>query len=397
MHYRWIALWWISLAQLFALSLWFSASVIIHDLRLAWGLSTFSEAFITSSVPIGFIVGALFSSYFGLADRFNAKKIFAFSALLGAIINALILLSTTAWVGIVLRFITGVTLAGVYPIAVKILTQWFPKNRGLAIGILIAALTIGSALPHFIVVFFSGFHWHFIIISSSSLAMLASIIMCWIVRDAPNTMNKTAFSFTLLKKVIQNRPVMLVNYGYFGHMWELYAMWTWLPAFMTASFMTFSPEIKPWFSALASFICIGIAGAIGCILGGYVADRICRARLTIISMGISGLCAVLIGFTFGRAIWLTMVVAVIWGVFVIADSAQFSAAVSDFAEIEYVGTALTFQMCIGFMITIITIQLFPLLQSYIGWELVFLFLAVGPLFGILSMLKFRLYEFNKPT
>ncbi|QOY35557.1 MFS transporter [Anaerobacillus isosaccharinicus] len=389
---RWRALFWIALSQLFALSLWFSASVILPELREIWNLTGFTEALVTSSVPLGFIVGALVSSLFGIADRFNARRTFAISAVVGAIINCLILVTNTAIVGILLRFLTGVTLAGVYPIAVKILAGWFPKNRGLAIGILIAALTLGSALPHFMIVFVSSVRWEFILIVSSSLAFFASVIMYWFVNDPPTASKKTVFSFKLLKKVIQNKPVMLANYGYFGHMWELYAMWTWLPAFLTASFIVFSPETAPWLSALAAFLAIGVSGAIGCVAGGYIADKIGRARLTILALAGSSLCAIIIGFTFGKAIWLTLIIAMVWGVFVIADSAQFSAAVSDFAEVDYVGTALTFQMCIGFAITIITIQTIPIIQSFIGWEWVFAFLSIGPILGIISMEKLRGFE-----
>lgn len=389
---RWRALFWIALSQLFALSLWFNASVILPELREIWNLTGFTEALVTSSVPLGFIVGALVSSLFGIADRFNARRTFAISAVVGAIINCLILVTNTAIVGILLRFLTGVTLAGVYPIAVKILAGWFPKNRGLAIGILIAALTLGSALPHFMIVFVSSVRWEFILIVSSSLAFFASVIMYWFVNDPPTASKKTVFSFKLLRKVVQNKPVMLANYGYFGHMWELYAMWTWLPAFLTASFIVYSPETAPWLSALAAFLAIGVSGAIGCVAGGYIADKIGRARLTILALAGSSLCAIIIGFTFGKAIWLTLIIAMVWGVFVIADSAQFSAAVSDFAEVDYVGTALTFQMCIGFAITIITIQTIPIIQSFIGWEWVFAFLSIGPILGIISMEKLQGFE-----
>jgi len=392
---RWYVLAWIAISQLFALSLWFSASVIIPELRSVWNLTSYTEVFISSAVPIGFIIGTLFSAYFGLADRFNPRIFFAIAAVLGALINGLMIFTSSAFVGILLRLLTGATLAGVYPIAVKILAEWFPKNRGLALGILIAALTLGSALPHFIVVLFIDIQWQLIIIISSLLAFSAAIIIYYIVPNTPITSKKSLFSFQLLKKVIRNKPVMLANYGYFGHMWELYAMWTWLPFFLTASFVAFSADISPWMSALGSFLAIGVAGAVGCVGGGYFADKIGRARLTIIAMSMSAFCALLIGFTFGKEIWLTLLFAMIWGVFVIADSAQFSAAVSDFADAEYVGTALTFQMCIGFAVTIITIQLIPIFQAYIGWEWVFAMLSVGPIVGIIFMLKLRPFEENK--
>ena len=390
----WRALVWIGLSELFALSLWFSASVIAPELIEVWNLSSNSEAWLSTSVPIGFVIGALFSSYFGVADRFNPRKVFAVSVFLGAILNALLILVDYAFFGILLRILTGMTLAGVYPIAVKILSQWFPKKRGFAIGILIAALTLGSSLPHFVIMFFSSLNWKLVIICTSVLALLSAIIVTYILEDAPIMSEKSPFSLKLIKKVVTNKPVMLANYGYFGHMWELYAMWTWLPAFLTASFSAYSPEFPHWFIALSSFISIGIAGGIGCVVGGLISDKIGRANLTIISMFISAICSILIGFTFGQFIWITLIICMIWGMSVISDSAQFSAAVSEIAEVEYVGTALTFQMCIGFLITIFSINLIPIIQRIVGWEWVFTILAIGPILGIVFMVKYRRYEFN---
>lgn len=392
MKSKWIALSWISISVLFALSLWFSASVIIEELIVLWKLSSLAKAWVSAAVPIGFVAGAFISSYFGIADRYNARKIFAVSAICGALFNGLIIFVDLAFLGIALRFLTGVALAGVYPVAVKMIAGWFPTKRGLAIGILIAALTLGTSLPHVVVIFFSSFQWQVVIGVSSLLSLLAAAIVYWILDDAPGAGSKNVFSFKLIKRVIQNKPVMLANYGYFGHMWELYAMWTWLPFFLSASFLHYSPEISPWLSPFFSFIAIGVAGAIGCILGGYWADRIGRGRLTIIALSVSGLCSLGIGFTFGQSPWIPILISVIWGIFVIADSAQFSAAVSEFSEVEYVGTALTFQMCIGFLITIFSINIVPFLQEYLGWEWIFTLLSVGPIFGMLSMVKFSRYE-----
>ncbi|MEK4424586.1 MFS transporter [Solibacillus sp. FSL K6-1523] len=391
----WRALLWIGLSQLCALSLWYSASVIAPELIENWNLSSNSEAWLSAAVPIGFVIGALFSSYFGIADRFNPRKILALSALLGALLNVLLITVDSGFFGILLRILTGITLAGVYPIAVKIISEWFPRKRGLAMGILIAALTLGSSLPHFIVMFFSSVNWKIVIICSSVLALVSSFIVSFILEDAPVKSKKLPFSLKVIKKVVMNKPVMLANYGYFGHMWELYAVWTWLPAFLTASFLTYSPEIPHWFIALSSFVSIGIAGGIGSVVGGVISDKIGRANLTILSMFISAICSIIIGFTFGQFIWVTLIISIIWGVSVIADSAQFSAAVSEIADVEYVGTALTFQMCIGFLITIFSINLIPIIQRIVGWEWVFSILAIGPIVGMITMVKFRRYEFNK--
>lgn len=390
----WKALVWIGLSQLCALSLWYSASVIAPELIEIWNLSSNLESWLSASVPIGFVIGALLSSYFGIADRFNPRKVFAVSALIGALLNALLIVVDSGFFGILLRILTGITLAGVYPIAVKILSEWFPRKRGLAIGILIAALTLGSSLPHFIVMFFSSLSWKFVIICSSVLALFAAFIISFILEDSPVKLKKHPFSLKVIKKVVINKPVMLANYGYFGHMWELYAMWTWLPSFLAASFLTYSSEIPHWFIAFSSFISIGIAGAIGCVVGGLISDKIGRANLTIISMLISAICSIIIGFTYGQFIWLTLTISIIWGFSIISDSAQFSAAVSEIAEEEYVGTALTFQMCIGFLFTIFSINLIPIIQRMVGWEWAFTILAIGPILGIITMVKYRHYEFN---
>lgn len=379
----------ISLAVLCALSLWFSASVIARELLVHWQASPALEAWLSAAVPLGFVIGAFCSALFGLADRFNPRIIFAACAFIGACMNGLLLLTDSAMIGLALRVLTGVLLAGVYPIAVKLLAQWFPQRRGTALGILIAALTMGSAFPHLLRGFFSSLDWQLVVMSSSLLALFAACIVQFYLQDAPIAVQKSTFSLRHLKQVIQNKRLMLANYGYLGHMWELYAMWTWLPAFFAASFAVQAPHTSMQLIALCSFVAIGIAGGIGCVVGGIAADKIGQANVTIVSMLISGACALLIGLTFGQAWQVTLLVAIIWGASIIADSAQYSAAVTQAAEPTYVGTALTFQMCIGFLLTIVSINVIPLLQQLVGWQWVFTFLAIGPLLGIVYMRKYK--------
>jgi MFS family permease len=386
---HWKALYFISICELFALSIWFSASAILPELKVAWSLNSFTSSWVTSSVQIGFIVGALISSFLGIADRYNSRKVFAISALLGALINGLLIFVSQAWIGFFIRFLTGMTLAGVYPTAVKLISTRYPNQRGMAIGTLIGALTLGSALPHMIVTFFGDINWKGVIITSSSLALLSAVVMYLFVLDTPAASKRSKVSLHLIKKVMKNKRVMLANYGYFGHMWELYAMWTWLPAFLTANFSVYYPEQALMYSGLWSFLIIGVAGALGCVLGGYAADKMGKPRLTIIAMVTSGVCAILIGFTLQLSIWFTIAIALIWGITVIADSAQFSAIVTEYSSEEYTGTALTFQMAIGFFVTVLSINLLPIVQSYIGWKWVFILLSIGPVLGVISMLKLK--------
>jgi MFS family permease len=389
---RWMALTLIGIAVIFSLSLWFSASVITPELNKSWSLTSFQNSLLSASIPIGFVIGAFFSSYFGLSDRYNIRKLFAISAISGAFFNGFLIFVEYASIGILFRILTGVTLAGVYPTSVKMIAHWFPKQRGLATGILIAALTLGSSLPHFISIFTVNLDSSWILTISSTLAILAAILIYFLLPDIRLVSINSSWSISVFGKIIKNKPVMLVNYGYFGHMWELYAMWTWLPLFLTASFLRSNPNADPWLGMFVAFVTIGIAGGIGCIAGGIVADKIGRANLTIISMSISAICAIMIGFTFGGVMWLTIMVSIFWGASVIADSAQFSVGVTEFAEAELTGTALTIQMCIGFLITILSINLIPIFQEMVGWRFVFILLSIGPIIGIISMIKFKSFE-----
>lgn len=390
-HYsRTVALALIGFAELFALTIWFSASAVVPALERHWHMSSSMGIWVTGAVQVGFVVGSLISAALALPDRANPRIVFAVSALSGAIINGAVLFAHDMTAGFLLRFLTGMTLAGVYPVAVKLVSQWFGTNRGLAIGILIGALTLGSAMPHFILVFTTHLNWRLVMVVSSFLALLGGAVVWVILPDAPGGAGRpSAFSWNQLKSVVRSRPVMLANYGYFGHMWELYAMWTWLPTFLIVSLMHGYGAGHPSSAALLAFLIIGVAGALGSLLGGWLADAFGRTMATIVALAISGSCALAVGFTIGGPAVITLSIAFIWGTSVIADSAQFSAAVTEVANPAFVGTAVTFQMAVGFLITLFSINLVPFVVSRFGWHWAFSTLSIGPMFGIWAMANLR--------
>lgn len=386
---RWMALGLISMAELLVLSVWFSASAVSGELTQEWHLSPNQIALLTSSVQVGFVVGALLGAIFALPDRRPARGLFVTCSIVAAAFTALFAIRSTFALAITLRFLTGVALAGVYPVAVKLLADWFPNRRGIAVGVLIGALTIGSALPH-LIVFFASLSWQLVIYLSAALALLGACIVQFFLPDAPTARRASSrLSLASLADVLRDRPVMLANVGYWGHMWELYAMWTWFPTFVGASVASHGAANGASVASIGSFMVIGVAGSIGCVLAGFFGDRWGRTTITSVAMAISGACAVTIGLSFGAAPELTLIIGLIWGASIVADSAQFSAAVTELCEPEVTGTALTFQMAAGFAITFISINLVPWIAANFGWNWAFAALAPGPLLGIVGMQLLR--------
>lgn len=382
----------IAFAEVLTLSLWFSASVVYTPLQHRWHLNSFEVALLTSSVQLGFVLGAFLSSLSAIADRFNPRKIFALAAVVGAGVNALFIFSSCWEMGIFLRILTGITMVGVYPIAVKLVVQWSPNRRGLAIGILVASLTLGSALPHLILFFGFSMPWQYVILASSALALLGAAVIVFVLPDCVNqsVQNLSKISLSSFRQVLSNKEAMLANYGYFGHMWELYGMWTWFPVFIYSSYIASGDKIGAVANAaLVSFVVIGIAGAIGSIVAGRLADKVGRTMITSVSMAISGMCSVVIGLSYAKSMWITISLAIIWGASIIADSAQFSAAVSELSSPKYLGTAITFQTALGFFVTIISINLIAVAKGIMGWHWVFTLLAIGPFLGVYAMLRLR--------
>lgn len=384
----WVALALISIAELLAMSVWFSASTVAGPLTKLWHLPSVDAVWLTTAVQWGFVAGALFSATLALPDRLSPRHLLVGSALVAAIVNGLFVVEAGHFgVEVALRVITGAALAGVYPVAVQLVSRWFTKGRGTAVGILIGALTLGSALPHLLLGIGILSQWRALMIGSSALAVVASAIVLFLLPNPPNKVPSPAFDWRSLGGVIRNRPVMLANIGYWGHMWELYAMWAWLAGFLAASWQGLHLPVLVvlW----APFVAIGISGAFGSVLGGWVADRHGRTFATIGAMAISGSMAILIGVSYQAVWWITLSLALIWGVFIIADSGQFSTAVTELSPPELRGSALTFQMAMGFLITGGSIDLVGWISSRYGWHWAFEILAVGPMIGILAMWRLR--------
>ena len=385
---KWRTLLLLSLAELLAMSVWFSASAVVPTLTEVWNLDDGGQAWLTMSVQIGFVVGALVAAFFSIADRLPARWLFAVSAFAAGVATLLIaIIANDLGTALVLRFLTGVFLAGVYPVGMKIMATWTKKDRGLAIGMLVGALTLGSAAPHLLNAFGGvGGDWQRVLILAGGLAILGAVIGILFLSEGPYNERGAQFNVRDLGRVLTNRDIALANLGYLGHMWELYAMWAWIPVFLLASFK--DSGIDPAWASLAAFAVIA-AGGLGSLVAGRVADRLGRTRVTAASLIISGSAAVTIGLLFGGNPILLVLVALIWGFAVVADSAQFSAAVSELAEPKYVGTALTMQTSLGFLLTLFTIRLIPPLVELVGWQFAFALLVVGPAVGVWAMMTLR--------
>lgn len=376
----------IAISQLLVLTLWFSASAVAPTLEDVWGLSTTQAAWLTLSVQIGFVIGALASAVLNVSDLVNARTLFLVSTLVASAANAaLVLIGDQAFATAVgLRIVVGVALAGVYPAGLKVMSGWFRARRGMALGVLLGALTVGSATPH--LVRGLGLEWQLVILVSSVLAVVGGLLLWLTVSDGPYETPISRFSIKLVGDVFTNRGVRLSTYGYLGHMWELYAMWTWTAAFLIASAEA-SGNSTGWVS-MATFAIIAVGGC-GAWLAGIQADRVGKERVAAVSMVVSGGCALLTPLLFGLSPWIVAPVFLLWGFAVVADSAQFSALVTETAAERYRGTALTLQTAIGFLLTLVTIRGVPWIADQVGWRWSFAWLAIGPALGVLAMIRLK--------
>ncbi len=381
----------LAVVETLAMGPWFSASAVLPQLRAEWALGDGQAAWLTMAVQLGFVAGALGSAVINLPDRVPAPRLIGWSALGAAVCNAAIPLAGVGPGGaLVLRFLTGLMLAGVYPPGMKLVATWCREDRGFGIGLLVGALTLGSALPHLLnAVPLAGAAgmppWPTVLLVASALTALAGVVSLALLRPGPHLAETAPFDWRFVGRALSYRPTRLVNLGYFGHMWELYAMWTWAPVFLLESYRRHG--LGPLGARLTGFGLIAI-GAVGCLVGGTVADRLGRTRIAAASMLVSGGCALLAAALVEAPVAISAL-CLVWGFAVVADSAQFSAAASELTDPRYVGTTLAVQTALGFLLTLASIRLLPWLSVRAGWAAAFVALAPGPFLGAVAMLRLR--------
>ena len=379
----------IALAELLGMSVWFAANAVAPQLAARWALSPSEAAWLSTVVQLGFVAGTALAALLNLADLISAKRYFSLSAIAAAGANGALLIAPGFRTALLCRALTGVCLAGVYPPAMKMAATWFRARRGLAIGVVVGALTIGKALPYLIHALPGVGITGVVICASLATLAAASLVAAWY-NDGPAPFPRRPFDLALVGTVLRDSRYRQVLGGYSGHMLELYACWVWIPSFLAASALAqgvSAASSAAWVSML-SFVVIA-AGAVGCILGGELADRVGYVRFVVVAMAVSGTCAILTPLVFGRSPMVLVALLVVWSVAVIADSAQFSTLVTRVVPPHAIGTALTLQTSIGFLLTTITIQLVPLVAGISGWRYAFPVLALGPALGIAAIRRLR--------
>jgi MFS family permease len=380
----------VCLAELMAMSLWFSGTVVAPFLARSWPDPSNAVSSLTLAVQLGFVAGALFISILNLNDHFSPVAVIACSAWIGAIANyGSFVHQDSPSLALTFRFLVGAALAGVYPSGMKLLSGWFNRGRGFALGTLVGCLAIGSAIPHGVAAIgaVTGQNWHLVMRASTMQAIIAGILVLLFTTDGPYASRSAPFDLRQVGEVLRNRRLRLATFGYLGHMWELYSLWTWIAAILAAALAT---DASTAFVRGTAFTVMSV-GVVGCIWAGIAADRAekkqlvrSRSRVTIIAMATSSACCLLVAACFP---WpkLVLLIAVVWGVSVIADSAQFSAIVSEVADSRYIGTALTMQTALGFLLTVVGIRVTGLIAAQYGWRLAVATLAVGPVLGTVAM------------
>lgn len=387
---RYVQLGLIACLQLLGMAMWFSASAVVPTLRQVWGIGDVQAVWLTASVQVGFVLGAVVSAVLNLPDRFRPQHVAAVSAVAAAVCTAAVpVLADGFGTAVALRLVTGVFLAGIYPVGMKLMASWFgASGRGLALGVLVGALTVGSALPH-LINGFGDLPWQGVLFTSAGSGLGAAVVAVLWVRQGPHIGGRVRPNPRYVVEMFRERGPLLANLGYFGHMWELYALWTWLPSFLLASAAE-SGAVNPSRTTvgLIAFLVIGVAGAAGCLAGGWGSDRYGRSPVATAALVVSGACCLASPVMYRASMLVLVLALLVWGASVIADSGVFSTSLSEVADSRYVGTALTAQTAIGFLLTVVSINVVPLVAAQAGWQYAFLVLAPGPALGAVAMSAF---------
>ncbi len=371
----------LAVALVLAMSTWFSTAAVLGALRSAWSLSNTQASWLTIVVQLGFVAGAVLSAATNLADRVAPLRLILIGSVGAASANAVVAFAGGFGVAVIARFVTGAFLAAVYPPALKSMSSWYRTGRGFALGVMIGALTIGSALPH-LINGLGGLAWRVTLLLASGLTVIGGLIAVRGCTQGPYAVGAATFDPRQLGVIVRNRDFRLASAGYFGHMWELYAMWSWMAAFYGDAL---GSERQ---ASFAAFAVIGI-GAAGSVYAGLLSDRRSRAEAAALAMRWSASVAIVIGFLVDAPTPIVLGVGMVWGFWVVADSAQFSTIVTEVVDARYVGTALTMQLATGFVLTVFTIFLVPVIHDAHGWGWAFLLLAPGPIFGAWAMRVLR--------
>jgi MFS family permease len=380
---RWRQLALLAVVQVCGMSVWFAATAVAPALRERLALSSGQSAWLTSGVQLGFVVGTLVAAIGNLADILPMRWYVAGAALLAGVANLALIPAHSFAMALCGRVLTGMALAGVYPPAMKMAATWFRAGRGMAIGTVVGALNIGKAIPYLLE---GGGHLPIgtVVWTTSGAAAFGGALLALCYRDGPHTFPARPFSWALARDVAREPVLRQITGGYLGHMWELYAFWAWIPAFLTAAFARHGGgSIGAW-----PFACVAI-GAVGAVGGGLAADRIGRLPVARSALIVSGACCLLSALAFRAPVWLLVPVCLVWGIAAVADSAQFSAMMTERAPPHAVGTALTLQTSVGFLLTIVTIQLIPMLAPHVGWRWAMVVLTLGPMAGLASVRRLR--------
>ena len=371
----------VSTAVLLASSTWFSGTAAAPDLIRSWQLTSTQSAWLTISVQLGFIVGTFFYAFFNLADVFNPRRVFFVSAVLGAAFNAAFaFLAGGIATALLCRALTGVTLAGIYPVGMKLVASWFRSQLGWRLGVLVGALTLGTAFPYLVQTLGSQFDWRTLTGTASALTLGGGCVVLMALSDGPFLTDRAPFDARMLWRVFGHIPFRRTAFGYFGHMWELYAFWSMIIFYLGARFQSDDSSTGTELSLLA-FLIIG-TGSLGCILGGWISRRVGEKKVAQFSLMVSGILCFTSGILYDLNSGLLIVLLLIWGFFVVSDSPQFSALAVRYCPPQYTGTALTVQNGLGFAITVISIQLTPWMADMMGWRWALTFLGLGPLLGL---------------